>query len=82
MDKEELENIVTEGMIIAKIKEDMFNIIKNFKSKSNSYISDEKIIAEINDIPISTFKDLIKPRLFRCDKEIKNIINTILRKLV
>ena len=75
MEKEKLKQLATNAIVIAKIKEEIFNAIRTSCSRE---VDDDKIINEINEIPITEFDELFGVTY---GIKIKNMINNILGNL-
>lgn len=75
MEQAKLRNSVSEAIIIAKVKYDIFNRIK---SQTNNNFSDEQIMEEINHIETNEFKQMYGNLYYN---KITSLINQVVRRL-
>lgn len=80
MDKEQIKTVTTEALMIARIKQDILNVVAKL---TKSYYVNSLIIKSINKIPVSRFQRLrdLAHSESHYNEEIRKIINDILRDL-
>ena len=81
MNKQDIKQIAQKGFIIGRVKQDIFQVIKDMEKPS--YISEYRIIEAINKIPSYRYQNLasISTLEDKYQESIRGIINEILEEL-